>query len=172
MSSNNSCIAIFKSHHDAEQAVMELDHAGFDMKKLSIVGKDYAREENVLGYYNGIDRVKFWSKRGAFWGGIWGVIFNPAFICVPGAGSLTAAGFLFTTLASGLTTAIFTGSLTALGAGLYSIGVPKNSILNYETAIKMEKYLLIVHGTSDEIKHASDILTADQEVEVAVYTAD
>ena len=172
MSNKNSCIAIFKTHHEAEQTVMELEHAGFDMKKLSIVGKDYAREENVIGYYNGIDRVKFWGKRGAFWGGLWGLVFNPAFICVPGAGSLTAGGFLFTTLASGLSTAIFTGSLTALGAALYSIGVPRNSIINYETAVKMDKYLLIVHGTPDEIKYASDILSKGKEVEVSVYTTE
>ncbi len=172
MSNKNSCITIFKTHQEAEQAVMALEHAGFDMKKLSIVGKGYEREENVIGYYNGINRVKFWGKRGALWGGLWGVVFNPAFICVPGAGSLTAGGILFTTLASGLSTAIFTGGLTVLGAALYSIGVPKNSIINYETAVKMKKYLLIVHGTHDEIKIASDILNTDKEVEVAVYTAE
>ncbi len=171
MSNKNSCITIFKTHQEAEQAIVVLEHAGFDMKKLSIIGKGYEREENVIGYYNGINRVKFWGKRGAFWGGLWGVVFNPAFLCVPGAGSLTAGGLLFTTVASSLSTAIFTGSLTALGAGLYSIGVPRNSIINYETAVKMKKYLLIVHGSHDEIKHARDILNTDKEVEVAVYTA-
>ena len=172
MSKKNSCIAIFKSHQEAEQAIMELEHAGFDMQKLSIVGKGYEREENVIGYYNGINRVKFWGKRGAFWGGIWGVLFNPAFMCVPGTGSLTAGGLLFITLASGLSTAIFTGGLTALGAALYSIGVPRNSIINYETAVKMKKYLLIVRGTRDEVEHARDILNTDKEVEVAVYTTE
>ena len=170
--SNTSCIAIFNTHQEAEQAIMELEHAGFNMKKLSIVGKDYQQEENVIGYYNGTNRVKFWGKRGAFWGGLWGVVFNPAFMCVPGAGSLTAGGLLFTTIASGLSTAIFTGSLTALGAALYSIGVPRNSIIHYETAVKMKKFLLIVHGTHDEIEYASDILNAGREVEVAVYATE
>ena len=172
MSNKNSCITIFKTHQEAEQAIMELERAGFDMKKLSIIGKGYEREENVIGYYNGINRVKLWGKRGAFWGGLWGVVFNPAFMCVPGAGSLTAGGILFITLASGLSTAIFTGGITALGAGLYSIGVPKNSIINYETAVKMKKHLLIVHGTREEVEHASDILNTSKEVEVAVYATD
>jgi len=171
--SNNSCIAIFNTHQEAEQAIIELEHAGFDMKKLSIVGKDYQQEERVIGYYNGTNRVKFWGKRGAFWGGLWGLVFNPAFMCVPGAASLTAGRLLFITVASGLSTAIFTGSLTAFGAALYSIGVPRNSIINYETAVnKMKKFLLIVHGTHDEIKRASDILNAGREVEVAVYTSE
>lgn len=172
MSHKNSCIAIFKTHQEAEQAIISLEHAGFDMKKLSIIGNNYEQEENVIGYYNGINRVKFWGKRGAFWGALWGVVFNPAFICVPGAVPLTASGILFTTLVSGVSTSIFTGGLTALGASLYSIGVPRNSVINYETAIKMEKFLLIVHGTHNEVEHASDILNTGRESEVAVYTTE
>ena len=47
----NSVVAIFKSHDKAEDAIRELQNSGFDMKKLSIVGKDYHTEENVVGYY-------------------------------------------------------------------------------------------------------------------------
>ena len=171
MTSTDNCISIFKTHPEAEAAIIELDHAGFDMKKISIVGKDYEQEEKVIGYYNTFERVKFWSKRGALWGGLWGLLFSPAFICVPVAGSLTAGGLLFSTLASGLSTAAFTGGLTAFGATLYSIGIPKNSIIKYETAIKQEKYLLIVHGTRDEVERARDILTTFKSAEVATYTA-
>ena len=171
MSNKNSCIAIFKTHQEAEQAIMALERAGFDMKKLSIVGKGYEREENVTGYYNGTTRVKSWGKKGALWGGLWGALFSPAFVCVPGAGSLTAGGILFATFVSGVSTAIFTGSFTALGAALYSIGIPRNSIIHYETAVKMEKFLLIVHSTRGEVERASDILTTSKEVEVALYDA-
>ena len=169
-STNNNCISIFKTHQEAEQAIKELDHAGFDMEKISIVGKDYEREEKVTGYYNTVERVKFWGKRGALWGGLWGLLFSPAFVCVPIAGSLTAGGLLLSTLVSGVSTAAFTGGLTALGAALYSIGIPKNSIIKYETAIKLEKYLLIVHGTRDEVERASDILTTVKGAEVEIYT--
>jgi len=169
MSNQNNCIAIYNCHEEAEQAIMNLELAGFDMKKLAIVGKDYQKEENVLGYYNTLDRAKFWGKRGAFWGGLWGVLFSPAFMCIPVAGSVTAGGLLFSTVVSGLSTAVFTGSLTALGAALYSLGIPKNSIIRYEKAVKLGKYLLVVHGTRDEVERASDILnTTGKEVEVEV----
>jgi uncharacterized membrane protein len=169
-STNNNCISIFKTRQEAEQAIKDLDQAGFDMGKISIVGKDYEREEKVTGYYNTLERVKFWSKRGALWGGLWGLLFSPAFICVPVAGSLTAGGLLLSTLASCVSTAAFTGGLTALGAALYGIGIPKNSIIKYETAIKLEKYLLIVHGTRDEVERASDILSTVQGAEVEIHT--
>jgi len=170
-STKNNCISIFKTHEEAEQAVKELDQAGFDMEKISIIGKDYEREEKVVGYYNTVERVKFWSKRGALWGGIWGLLFSPAVICVPVAGTLTASGLLASTLVSGLSSAVFTGGLTALGASLYSIGIPKNSIIKYETAINLEKYLLIVHSTRDEVERANDILATVKGADVATYTA-
>ena len=169
-STDNNCISIFKTRQEAEQAIKELDHAGFDMEKISIVGKGYEREEKVTGYYNTVERVKFWSKRGALWGGLWGLLFSPAFVCVPVAGSLTAGGLLLSTLVSGVSTAAFTGGLTALGAALYGIGIPKNSIIKYETAINLEKYLLIVHGTREEVERASDILSTVKGAEVEIHT--
>lgn len=48
------------------------------MKKLSVVGKDYHTEENVVGFYTAGDRMKFWGKLGAFWGGLWGILFGSA----------------------------------------------------------------------------------------------
>ena len=65
MTKNNSVVAIFKSHIEAETAVKELQRAGFDMKKLSIIGRDYHTDEHVVGYYNAGDRMKYWGKLGA-----------------------------------------------------------------------------------------------------------
>jgi len=171
MSDKNSCIAIFKTHQEAELAISELEHAGFDMQKLSVVGKGYEKEENVLGYYNGVDRVKRWGKQGAIWGGLWGILFSPAAMCVPVAGTLTAGVLLFSTVVGGVSTAFFTGGVTVIGAALYSIGIPKNSIIHYETEIKLKKYLLIVRGTRAEVEQARDILDLTKNLEVAVHSA-
>ena len=73
MSKKNSVVAIFESHDQAEDAIRELQKDGFDMKKLSIVGKDYHTEEHVVGYYTTGDRMLYWGKLGAFWGGFWGL---------------------------------------------------------------------------------------------------
>ena len=76
MSETNAVVAIYDSHSQAEEAVKELQRSGIDMKKLSIVGKDYHTEEQVVGYYNTGDRMKYWGKLGAFWGGLWGMLFG------------------------------------------------------------------------------------------------
>ncbi|MFK5915232.1 MAG: hypothetical protein QM484_12745 [Woeseiaceae bacterium] len=169
MSNKHSCVAIYKTHPEAEQAIKELENAGFNMKQLSIVGKGYQTEEHALGYYNTGDRVKFWGKQGAFWGGIWGLLFGSAFFWVPGIGPLAVGGPLVSTLVGGLEGATLTGGLSALGAGLFSIGIPKDSVVKYETAIKSDKFLLIVHGSQNEVERASDILGTNEEAEIAVH---
>jgi hypothetical protein len=92
MSDKNSAVAVYDSHVAAEQAIQDLQRSGFDMKKLSIVGKDFHRDEHVVGYYTAGDRMRYWGKAGAFWGGIFGLLFGSALFWIPGIGPLVAAG--------------------------------------------------------------------------------
>ena len=158
MSKINSIVAIYESHASAEAAVKELQQSGFNMKKLSIVGRDYHTDEQVVGYYNAGDRMKAWGKTGAFWGGLWGMLFGSAFFWIPGVGPLLVAGPLVSWIVGALEGAVVLGGLSALGAGLCSVGIPKDSIVRYETAIKTDKFVLIAHGTPDEILRAKDII--------------
>lgn len=169
MNSENSVVAIFNTHTEAEAAVKELQTAGFNMKKLSIVGKDYHTEEHVVGYYNAGDRMKYWGKLGAFWGGLWGLLFGAAFFWVPGIGPLVVGGPLVSWIVGALEGAVVVGGLSALGAGLYSIGIPRDSVLKYETALKNAKYLLVAHGTSEEVQHAKRILETTSAHEVVAH---
>jgi len=158
MTRNDSIVAIYPSHSTAEAAVKELQQSGFDMKKLSIVGRDYHTDEHVVGYYNTGDRMKRWGKTGAFWGGIWGWLFGSAFFFIPGIGPLVMAGPLVGWLVGALEGAVVVGGLSALGAGLYGLGIPKDSVLQYETALKTDRFLLIAQGSADEINRAKEIL--------------
>jgi uncharacterized membrane protein len=171
MSETNSVVAIYETHAEAEEAVKELQKSGFNMKKMSIVGKDYHTDEHVVGYYNAGDRMKYWGKQGAFWGGIWGMLFGAAFFAIPGIGPVLVAGPLVAWIIGALEGAAVVGGLSALGAGLYSIGIPKNSVVKYETAIKSDKFLLVAHGAANEVSKASDILETTHPVDVVVHAA-
>lgn len=171
MSETNSLVAIYETHAQAEQAVKELQRSGYDMKKMSIVGKDYQTDEHVVGYYNTGDRMKYWGKMGAFWGGIWGMLFGAAFFIIPGVGPILVAGPLVAWIVGALEGAVVVGGLSALGAGLYSIGIPKDSVVKYETALKADKFLLLAHGTAEEVAKAREILRTTHPVEVALHAA-
>ncbi|MEO8036979.1 MAG: general stress protein [Acidobacteriota bacterium] len=157
-SAHDSVVAIYDSHRAAEEAVRKLAQSGFDMKTLSIVGRDYSTEEGVVGYYNAGDRMAAWGKTGAFWGGLWGMLFGSALFVVPGVGPLFAAGPLVGWIVGALEGATVLGGMSALGAGLYSIGIPKDSVLNYETQIKAGKFMVIAHGTRNEVEKSQTIL--------------
>jgi uncharacterized membrane protein len=169
MSNENAVVAVLPTHTQAEEAVKELQKAGFNMRQLSIVGKDYHTDEHVVGYYNAGDRMKYWGKLGAFWGGLWGLLFGSAFFLIPGIGPLVVAGPLVTWIVGALEGAAVVGGLSALGAALYSVGIPKDSILKYETAIKSSRFIVIAHGTADEVAKAKRILGTSGAQEVDVH---
>jgi hypothetical protein len=158
MNSNNTVIGIFPDHMSAESAVKKLTEAGFEMKRLTIVGKGYETDEKVIGFYNVENRMKFWGKRGAFWGGLWGLFFGGIFLTIPVVGPVVILGYLGIIIVSGLETALVVGALSVFGAALYSIGIPKDSVLEYETALKADKFLVMAHGSTDDMKRAEDVL--------------
>jgi hypothetical protein len=165
----NAVVAVYNTHTEAEAAVKELQRSGFDMKRLSIVGKDYHTEEHIVGYYNTGDRMRYWGKLGAFWGGLWGFLFGSAFFLIPGIGPVLVAGPLVSWIVGALEGAVITGGLTALGAALYGIGIPKNSVLEYETALKSDKFLVIAHGTAADVTEAKALLGRTGPAKIAAH---
>jgi hypothetical protein len=155
---SQTTVAVFPNHQAAERAVKRLIEAGFDMKNLSLVGKGYHSEEKVTGFYGMGDRVKFWGTRGAFWGGFWGLFFGGLFLTVPIIGHVVVLGYLAAVVASGVENAVVVGGLSALGAALYSLGVPKDSVLNYESDLKADGFLVMARGSEAEVERAKALL--------------
>ncbi len=158
MSAVDSVVAIYPTHQEAERAVKMLQEAGVDMKTLSIAAKDTHTEEHVVGYYNAGDRMKYWGKLGVLWGGFWGLLFGSAMFVLPGLGPILVAGPLVAWIVAGLENAVIVGGVSALGAGLVSIGIPHDSVLQYETALATDKFLLIVHGSFTEVERARNVI--------------
>ena len=166
---HNSAVAIYNTHTDAQSAVNELQNSGVDMKLVSIVGKDYRTDDHVVGYYKTNNRLKYWGKLGAFWGGIWSVLAGEAFFWMPGVGLILVGGSLVSTIVSALEGATIHSGLTALGSALHSMGSPKSDVINYESALKANKFLLIVHGINGETSRARDILRTTETIELAAH---
>lgn len=169
VSGMNALVASYDTHVGAEAAVEELHRSGFDMKKLSIVGRDFHTEEHVVGFYNAGDRMKYWGKMGAFWGGVWGLLFGAAFFAIPGLGPVLVAGPLVAWIVAGLEGAAVVGGVSAVGAGIYSLGIPKDSVLKYDKALKANKFLLVAHGTANEVAKAKDIIQTTNPAEVDLH---
>ena len=169
MKNSDTIIAVFQDHTAAESAVKKLAEAGFEMKNLSVVGKGYHTEENVVGFYNVGDRIQFWGRRGAFWGGLWGLFFGGLFVTIPILGHVIVLGYLASAMIAAVEGAVVVGGLSSLSAALYSIGIPKNSVVQYETDVKADGFLVMAHGTAEEIAHAHSVLATGNPSRIDVH---
>lgn len=169
MTTTDSVIAIFADHMAADAAVKKLAASHFDVKNLSVVGKGYHSEEKVLGFYKIGDRVSFWGSRGAMWGGLWGLFFGGLYLTIPVVGSVVILGSLAAMVISALEGAVLVGGISALGAALLSLGIPKDSAVRYEAAVKADGFLVMAHGTPQEVVRAKAILAATSAASIDVH---
>ena len=63
------------------------------------------------------------------------------------------------------------GGLSVLGAGLFSMGISRKSVLQYETAIRANKFLVIGNGTEEEVVKAHDIIETTNVTDCALHAA-
>ena len=170
---SDSVVAVFDDHKSAATAVKALNDAGFDVKRLSVVGKGYHSEERVTGFYNAGNRVRFWGERGAFWGGLWGLFFGGLFLTIPVVGHVIVLGYLATMAVTTVESAVLVGTLSAISAAFYSIGIPRDSVLSYEAALKADGFMVMAHGTEEETRRAKSILagTNPRQLDVHIRTS-
>ena len=161
-------VAVYPTHIQAEEAVHALKDADFNMKHLSIIGQDYQTEERPIGFVNAGDRMWSWGKYGAFWGGVWGLLFGSALLVLPGFGTLLFAGWIVSALEGALVGA----SAGVIGGALTSIGIPDNTVLQYESELKAGSFLLFAHGTPEEVQHARDLLRSTPFSRLDYFPAD
>lgn len=169
MDKKNSAVAVYDSHTRLEKAVGELRRYGVDEKRISIIGREDADKEQVVGYYYTGERAGYMGRLGAFWSGLWIFLIGSALFFVPGLGQVIVAGPMVSWIVAALEGAVIIGGLSAIGVALYSLGIPKEKVLKYETFLKANKYLLVVHGALDEVDRAHKILDRTDAAEVTLH---
>jgi hypothetical protein len=161
----HSVVGVYKSLAEAEDAVRSLADGGFPIQQVSIVARNLQDDRRVHGFVTSCDVAKSAATTGAWVGGIFGLLVGAAFLWVPGVGPLVVVGSLAGVLLGGVEGAVAGAAVTGVLGWLFSLGISREKILKYEEAVKAGKYLVIAHGTADEVEWAHKILTdsaADQ----------
>jgi len=158
MSYENSFVQVYSHLDEAEAAVKKLGEGGFPIQHVSIIAKDLGTEKKVHGFVTSCDVAKSTARTGAWVGGIFGLLVGAAFIWVPGVGPLVVAGSLASALLGSLEGAVSGATITGLLGWLTTLGISKEHILKYEESVRAGKYLVIAHGTPDDIAKAERIL--------------
>lgn len=158
MSETNATVALFRSCREVDQAVAGLAETGFEPRNLSVAARDCHTQGQPFGYYQHGGGVRYWGEPGAFWAGLWRTLSGWGFFSVPGIGPLLVAGPLAGWIAAGLENQPLFAGLTALGAGLYSIGIDRRTVGVCEAALRADFYLLVAHGAAGEVSAARAVL--------------
>lgn len=162
MPAENATVAVCDNPADADRALRELREAGLEPWSVSVAARPDARQKRVSCYYQAGAGMRCCGDAGAFWNGVWAVLPGCAILEIPGLGGLLVAGRLAEWVVAGLENAAIFNGLSALGAALYSIGIPKEAIAAYEAALAEAKYLVIAHGPAGEVARAKRLLRAQE----------
>jgi hypothetical protein len=169
MSEGNTIVVVYDTPTRAEAAVKQLQGSGFDIRKVSILGRGHHAEEEVAGYYSAVGRTRYWGRLGAFWDNLWSFLDGAAVFIVPGIGPVLIGGPVVTWVAGTLEADAAVEGLSVVGSALYNLGIPKNNILRYESALRADRFLLIAYGGADVVLKAKEALRATRPDEVNVH---
>ena len=167
----NSIIAVYDRQSDAEAGLVDLQRAGFDLKRVSALGKEIECSEKVVGHDNIGGRAKYLGVRGAFWNDLWKLLAVAACFDIPGIGRILMAGPMTVWATSALDESEIE-DLTAVGNCLFSLSIPKTNIRRYESAIKAHKLLLIANGAAQELLKAREVLRVSRPEEMELHFAE
>jgi hypothetical protein len=160
MLKNESVVAVFGLHTEVNAALQRLTATGWQLGDISIVGKLNQPDELAIGFYTRRDNLVFWGQRGAFWTAIWSQFGGGVSLSAPSLGNIVAFGPLAAIVISAVDGAILAGGLSALSASMSSAGIPRESSVQYEQAVKAGGFLVIVHGTAEEILRTTALLAS------------
>jgi uncharacterized membrane protein len=173
----STIVGHFPSHTEAENAVLGLEKAGFDMQKLSIIGKDYQTSEQVRGFLTWQDTAKAGAAGGGYWGsfvgGLFGILAGAGVLFLPGMAPIVIAGPIAGVLAGWLEGSLVGGAGAAavggLAGALAGLGIPQHEILTYETKIQAGEFVVLVTGSDEDVNQAKRMLnTISQAIKAAI----
>ena len=170
---NKTILGIFSLDQDAQNAIDDLQHAGYAAEDISIVMKDKAGTEesaDITGT-NVANSTVSGAVAGGVIGGIAGLLIGVGAIAAPGIGALLIGGPIAAALGatgaaatavSGATTGVLAGGL--IGA-LMGLGIPREEAAMYEERIRNGGILIAIPsqpGREDDVYAILEDNNADQ----------
>jgi hypothetical protein len=158
MSNANAALTVFDTPLEIVAAIRQIQISGCGMNGLSVAWRDQHSLSSVTGYYRDGNRMKYWGDLDILWNEIFEILSGWAFYTIPDIGRVLIAGPLANWIVMALANAAIFGSMSAIGMGLYSVGISRNSIRLCEEALKDGKCILLLNGTAQEVNKATQII--------------
>jgi len=175
MQEKNICILVYENDQDVSLAIEQLQKQQFNLKTVSIVGNgntafDSSAENRHLGIYVLDEMIQLQSKKGGLWEDMWLKFSDRLLFLLPNFGALVAMGPIVRMMVETYDDLDIRSNLSVLGAALLGMGVPRDSIKQYEEELKAGKFFLMVNAVRSEVEHCSHILHS-KEYQATVHLA-
>ena len=157
MSNANAALTVFNTPLEIAAAVRQVQVSGCGTNGISVAWRDQPTS-GVTGYYRDRNQMKYWGDLDSLWNEIFEILSGWAVFSIPDIGNVLVVGPLANWIANALANATIFGSMSAIGMGLYSIGISRNGIRLCEDVLKDGKCLLLLNGTAQEVKKAKQII--------------
>ncbi len=151
-------IALYDNKEDIESAVKRLLEGGVEKKDISVIVKGHEDKIEAIEVEKEESDILSWTTQGAIWGGLIGALLGGAFFIIPGFGPIVGAGPLTAGIAGMLGGAMTGGAILGLADALIEWGMGEVEAKRLEKLVKDNKLLLMVHGDSQEVDKAHEIL--------------
>lgn len=169
ITANETIVASYRSHTDAEFAVRRLASGGVPVNTISIIGRNFETHEDVVGFYRPADAALDGAGQGAWFGGLFGFLIGAmGFFVLPVVGAFMVIGPLSGMIAG----AIGGAGVGALVNGLVAAGIPRHQALKYQARLQAGEFMVVVHGNSVEAAKAHEILEASGQTFLQLHRAD
>jgi hypothetical protein len=155
-------IALFADSLRTEAGVRALRQAGFDLRRLSIVGRNYHKEEHVAGVIDRGDGPRYWGRFGGLWSSLSGVPGGSALLLFPGLGQVVILG----PFVNAVSAALGEPGQGPLSAALASLGLAPEAVERYERAVRAGRFAVLAQGDRGEADVAHGLLRSAGALEV------
>ena len=167
LSCDQTIVAGYRSHFEAEKAVRHLAAEGVTLDKISIIGRNFETREDVQGFYRPADAARDGAEAGAWFGGLFGLLLGMGFFLIPLIGPVFILG-PFAGLVAG---AVSGAGVGALINSLVSLGIPQDQAIKYQTRVQAGEFLVVVHEvTAAETEHACAALQGTGQATLQTHT--
>ncbi|VAW97739.1 hypothetical protein MNBD_GAMMA21-2946 [hydrothermal vent metagenome] len=167
---SNCCIVVYSETDVVEQAIDELQVTGYNFRQLSVMGGGHDMKTCLPGLYRTEGNVCLLGPQADFWNTLCDHFNGIAYYWDHDFGSLMLAGQMIDLLTHEMPNVDIVDGFSLFGSTLFMLGVPRDSIKEYESAIKAEKTLLLFHGDSKDVEHICDVLHGETQ-QVTVHRA-
>lgn len=167
MADKHLCVAIYMTPDQADEAFSRLQAEGSGLDLLSFVGRDYWKD--MIGSRNVGERFLYRGNLGPFWERLWSSLRGWGVFWFFENGPVLVAGPLVRSIIATQEEGHGAPHASGFEAGLSGIGIPHESLVEYERALMKDQILVFVQGTLHEINRAQAVLNETRAINHTIH---